>query len=336
MPVQITIVGLGLIGASAGLALGEHKDQLTRVGHDKDFSRAKLAQKLGAVDKIQFNLPASVDEAGIVLIATPLSGVRETLEIIGPDLKEGSAVMDTAPVKEPVIGWAKEFIPAGRHYVGLNPSLNPGRLLEIETGTEAARADLFERGLMGIVAPPGTASEAVKLAADLSTLLGAAPFFLDAAENDSLTAAVHTLPQLMAASLLGATAGKPGWPEARKLTGRAYAGVTGALMSGGQIANLNDAALANRTNTVRLLEAAIQSLQELRDVLEMDEGAQFTGLLDRLVDARLAWWSEREKASWAEEQPAPQQDGNSISERLGQMLMGGFAKKRKVPGGKDN
>jgi prephenate dehydrogenase len=333
MPVQITIVGLGLIGASAGLALGKHKDQLTRVGHDKDFSQAKLAEKLGAVDKTQFNLPASVEEAGIVLIATPLGAVRETFEVIGPDLKEGAVVMDTSPVKEAVAGWAREFIPAGRYYVGLSPALNPGGLLDIETGTAAARADLFEQGLMGIVAPPGTPGEAVKLAADLSALMGAAPFFLETAENDSLMAAVHTLPQLMAAALLDATAGRPGWPEARKLAGRAYASTTGALLSQGQMANLSDAALSNRANTVRLLDTAIQSMQELRDALAGDE-AQFMGLLDRLVDARLAWWQEREKGVWGEYQPAPEQQGNSISERLGQMFVGGLARRRKEPGKK--
>ena len=35
MPVQITIIGLGQIGASMGLALAAHKDAILRVGHDK-------------------------------------------------------------------------------------------------------------------------------------------------------------------------------------------------------------------------------------------------------------------------------------------------------------
>ena len=34
MTVQITIIGMGQIGASIGLALGEHKDLFMRVGHD--------------------------------------------------------------------------------------------------------------------------------------------------------------------------------------------------------------------------------------------------------------------------------------------------------------
>lgn len=325
MPVQITIVGLGLIGASAGLALGKHKDQLTRVGHDKDYGLAKQAQKLGAVDATRYNLPASVEEAGIVLIATPPSGIRETLAAIGPDLKEGAVVMDTAPVKAPVLEWVREFIPAGRHYVGLNPALNPAGLLDIEVGVGAARADLFENSLMGIIAPPGTPGEAVRLASDLSSLLGAAHLFLDPVENDSLMAAVHLLPQLMAAALLDATAGKPGWPEARKLAGRAYAGVSGALLSQGQIANLTEAALGNTPNTLRLLDAAIQSMQGLREALAAEDASRFTGLIDRQVDARLAWWQEREKANWSDEPPPAATP--SASESMSRVLFGGLGRR---------
>ena len=330
MPVQITIIGLGLVGASAGLALGRHSDQVARMGHDKDFGQAKKALQLGAVDKIQHNLPASVEEAGIVLIATPLSGIRQTLEIIGPDLKEGTVIMDTAPVKAPVMQWARQSIPEGRYYVGLNPALNPGNLLDIDTGPEAARPELFERSVMGIVAPPGTPGEAVRLASDLASLMGAASFYIDPVENDSLMAAVHTLPQLMGAALLDATAGRPGWPEARKLAGRAYAGVSGALLSQGQIANLSEAALQNKENTARLIDSAIQSLQELRRSL-LEGEAEFADTLDRLVDARFKWWHEREKEAWQDATTPAEQHRTSFGERFSQSLLGGLARRGKRP-----
>jgi prephenate dehydrogenase len=48
---------------------------------------------------VKYNLPASVREAKIVILALPLSEVRETLRIIAPDLQEGTLVLDTAPAK---------------------------------------------------------------------------------------------------------------------------------------------------------------------------------------------------------------------------------------------
>ena len=62
MTSQITIIGLGQIGASIGWALEKYKGDILRVGHDKNMTAAKDAQKLGAVDKVIRNLPNSVQD----------------------------------------------------------------------------------------------------------------------------------------------------------------------------------------------------------------------------------------------------------------------------------
>ena len=60
MSAQITIVGLGQIGASVGLALGKRRSDIRRVGHDKSPEIAKKALQRGAVDEMKYNLPAAV------------------------------------------------------------------------------------------------------------------------------------------------------------------------------------------------------------------------------------------------------------------------------------
>ena len=54
MSVQITIIGLGQVGASIGLALAGQKN-IKRVGHDKVYEISRQAQKAGAVDEIKIN-----------------------------------------------------------------------------------------------------------------------------------------------------------------------------------------------------------------------------------------------------------------------------------------
>ncbi len=61
--VTITILGLGQIGTSIGLALGDSKDQVIRIGNDKEPDAWHIAQKLGAVDKVLVNLPDAVENA---------------------------------------------------------------------------------------------------------------------------------------------------------------------------------------------------------------------------------------------------------------------------------
>ena len=142
MTVQITIVGLGQIGTSIGLALKKRGTDVHLVGHDKRGGIGKEAKKAGAVDTFKYNLPDSVRDAGIVILALPLAEVRETLEIIGPDLREGALVLDTAPAKGTVESWARELIPQGRFYIGLSPSIHPNYLQETEQGLDAAQFPL--------------------------------------------------------------------------------------------------------------------------------------------------------------------------------------------------
>jgi prephenate dehydrogenase len=143
MTTNITIIGLGQIGASIGLAFADKKTDVRRVGHDKNPETAKLAQKQGAVDDIKYNLPASVKDAAVVILCLPLDQIRPTLEIIAQDLKEGAVVIDVSPAKRSLANWVKDILPAGRYYVGITPALNPAYLHEFESGVDAAHADLF-------------------------------------------------------------------------------------------------------------------------------------------------------------------------------------------------
>ena len=72
MTIQISIIGLGKIGASIGLALSPHTGQLSRTGNDIQPKVMQAAQKQGAVDRIEYNLPACVEKADIILLALPI------------------------------------------------------------------------------------------------------------------------------------------------------------------------------------------------------------------------------------------------------------------------
>jgi len=242
--------------------------------------------------------------------------LRDTLAVISPVLKEGSVVMDTAPVKEVVAAWAGELLPADRHYVGLTPVINPLYLDEPASGLEAAHADLFHGGLIAIVAPPRTHSDAIRLAADLARLVGASPFFVDPLEIDGLMAATHLLPQLLAAGLINSTADQPGWREGRKVAGRAYAEATGPIVRMGDSKALKASVLLNRENTLRVIDSAIAALQFIRNDIDAQDGEALLGRLERARSNREKWWKERQVADWVESDGAPAAEIPDVFGRL--------------------
>ena len=305
MTEQITIVGLGQLGASVGLALGNRGTDIHRVGHDKDPQTAKAAQKKGAVDDVKYNLPDAVREANIVLLSLPVNEIRSTLEVIAPDLPEGAVVMDTAPLQSSVAEWAQAILPEGCYYVGLVPAINPLYLHRIEIGVDAAEEDLFEGGLMVLATLPGVPEEAVKVATDLIETLGSTALFADMAETDGLMASTHIAPQLVAAAMLNAVVDQPGWKEARKLAGRPFAALTSALVYQDEITSLGEAALLNRENVARVLDVVIGSLQGLRDDIANGNQEHVSERLKLALEGRRRWLGERLQGDWATEMERP-------------------------------
>jgi prephenate dehydrogenase len=319
MNTQITIIGLGQIGASIGMALKDHKN-IKRVGYDKDVAVAKAAQSLEVVDEIK-SLPAAVRDAAIVVLCLPLSEIRETLRSIGPWLVDNAMVMDTAPIKSGVTQWAREFIPIGRFYVGLVPGIHCDYIASLEFGLNAAMPDLFKKGIFAVDVPLGTPEEVVNFSMDFCRLLGAKPMLTDMLESDGLMTSVHVLPQLTAAALLNATIGQPGWQEARKLAGRPFAGVTSGMAYHDDAASLRDAVLANRTSTVHALDTLMAALKGLRDDIEQGNEEGVTMRLTEADKDREAWLDERGEALWLKE-GGNQEDLPSFGQQIGQTLFG--------------
>lgn len=323
MTAQISIIGLGQIGASIGLALKEKANLLQRVGYDKNSGVARAAESLGAVDRIK-GLPEAVKEADIVMLCLPLGEMRATLKRIGSHLKENAIVMDTAPVKSALIEWARELIPPGRFYLGLVPALTAEALSASETGLNAARADLFKRTVMVVDVPPGSPAEVEQLACDLVGLLGAKPMLADLAESDGLMTKAHLLPQLTAAALLGATVDQPGWAEARKLAGRPFVNVTSGAAYYDDSESLKAAALANPVGVVHALDVMIASLKGLRDDIENGDEESISERLAQAFEGREHWLHERSAGQWLDEGGEPI-DVPDFNARLGQMFLGGAA-----------
>jgi prephenate dehydrogenase len=157
---------------------------------------------------------------------------------------------------------------------------------------------LFRDGVIGLVSPPGTPGEAIKLASDLVALLGAEPFFMDMLEVDSLMASAHILPQLISAGLLDMTVDFPGWREMRRLAGRPYATATLPAASQDDPKGLAHAALANPQASLAALDAYIQTLGALRTAIATGEEDELLRRIEHARVGRAQWWEERASGDW--------------------------------------
>ena len=289
----ITIVGTGVIGTSLGLALKQKYESLRLIGHDKDLGNAKAAVKLGAFDKSEWNLINACDQADLIILAIPLSGIRPTLEAIAGDLKPNAVISDTATSKLIVSTWAKELLPEQIHYVGGNPLVRP-----VGSGYEYATADLFKDKLYCLTPAPSANEKAVQLMTDIAALLGAETFFLDPAEHDGLTTATEYLPSLLSVALVRTLAQQKSWREQRKLAGQLFEQVSSG--AAGDPDSLRDGFLENGDSLTRWLDLTIAHLQQIRSLIaaghESDE--TLAQLIDQAVVERTNWLKDVEKGQF--------------------------------------
>lgn len=304
---RVTIVGLGLIGGSLGLALRQADAASVIIGHDRARDAGGQAKRLGAVDKAHWNLVSACENSDLVILATPVGAIEDTLQAIGPSLRPGCVVMDTAAAKRSVLGWAAEHLPESVSFVGSNPILSAAS--DGRGGLEAARADLFQDGLICIVPAPGADGRAVKLVTDLVRVLGARPLFLDAVEHDGLVAAVDHLPPLLALALSDVVVQQPTWRELRKMAGPSFE--TGTALLATDPAIYTDLWTTNRDNVLRWLDAFSDSLALIRRALAEGEADALVERWQTALAERQSWLAERATGQWLES-PRPEMPSRSF------------------------
>lgn len=325
MGTRITIIGLGCVGSSIGLALRKQDSSLEVMGHDIDPAVARQAAQMGAVSKTHWNLPAACEGAAMVILALPLPAVRETLGVLGPHLEEGCVVTDTATLKVPVLEWARKSLPAHVRFVTGLPIPDPKvPLTGPLTGTDAARADLFEDGFYCVMPAADTDPDAVTALLGLIQAIGARPLFMDPAECDGLQAGAVDLPAFLAVALLRTLVGTPGWADMRKLAGYDFASLTGPVIADAAAWRME--ALLNRENLLRRLDMFLEEVGRIRRwLLESDEQA-LENAYAQAASGRARWLQDRARGMHEEIGEPVQVPG--VGEQMAQMFFGGLFRRR--------
>jgi prephenate dehydrogenase len=299
---RTTIVGLGLVGSSIGLALKKTGANLEVVGHDKNHEAARSAHKNGCVDRTEWNLISACDGADLIVISTPLAGIKSTLAAIVAELKEGCVVTDTASLKVPVLNWARDCLPATVHFVGGHPIVGkweaPGTVTEPQetpasgsghdpAGSERPVADLFSGAVYCLTPSTDTPPAALQRVSDLVEAVGAKPYYIDAAEHDGLVAVVEQVPLLLALALQDVVSASPAQREVARLSGADFSRVVAPLTGDAQ--KLTEVCDLNAANVTRWLDSLVSTLSSLRKLVAEQDSAALQKAFVSALEARAGW-----------------------------------------------
>lgn len=283
---KITIVGLGRLGASMGLALKKAKVDATIIGHDKDTSVAQRAVKKGTVDKTEWNLINACEGAGLIILALPLSGIAPTLVAISKYLEPGQIITDTAPTKKPVLEAAK-LLPSSAFFIGGDPIVTSERLRPDVSGIEAADADLFTDALYCLTPAENASEGAIQTVSSFVTLLGAKPFFLDAFEHDALMTGVRHLALALSAALMKTASASGSWRDLSRMAGADFYRATELLQ--GPADTHAETLLAHRESLLHWIDSTVEALAQIRAQVEQNDAPGLQSMFEDLIRKRDEW-----------------------------------------------
>ncbi len=262
---QVTIIGLGYIGSSLGMALkASYGKKLHVIGYDGERKIHNQAQKNGSVDKSIWNLDEAVNGSDVIVLAIPAYAIPEVLDAIASHVQDGATITDTANTKRAILRVAEEILPSRVGFVGGNPLVGGGL-----SGQDNASPNIFAGSRWAIIASPSAPQASVHEVSRMVDALGAKPFFVDELEHDSYMAAVNGLPTLVSSVLMSTAAASPSWREISRFAGREFNSMT-------ELAEVDPASNYAMCNTnsdmlVHWIDQAVTRLEELKSSIRNDD-----------------------------------------------------------------
>jgi prephenate dehydrogenase len=190
---KVTILGVGLIGASFALALKKHKlcNQIT--GHGRSPETLQKAKEKAMIDSFEFDPAKACNGSDLVLFATPVGSFIDIAKKIHNSLNRGAIVTDVGSVKGKLVNDLEVLMPDGVYFVGGHPIAGSDR-----SGIGTAEADIFNGAKCIITPTDKTDKNALEKVIALWNAFGSIVKQINPDEHDRIYASVSHLPHLIA------------------------------------------------------------------------------------------------------------------------------------------
>jgi prephenate dehydrogenase len=190
---NITIIGLGLIGGSIAAALKQQQPAVTLTAYDKKLAALKYAKQKTLIDHYTNNIGTAISKAEIIIIAVPIHAYTTVLREIGKYITTAQIITDVGSVKNTTIAIARrelknniaQFVP-GHPIAGSE-----------KAGIANAQSDLFMQRQVILTPTAKTNPRAITKITNLWQSLEATVTIMPPNKHDKILAATSHLPHVI-------------------------------------------------------------------------------------------------------------------------------------------
>lgn len=225
-PKKLAIIGLGLLGASLGLALAGKNYK--RIGWNRNSETLKKALASNVIDEAFEKIEDALAVADITILCLPIPQIIEYALRYSQCFKPGSLVSDIGSVKGRILDALEDKL-AERNveFIGSHPMAGTEK-----TGLDAAFMELYKGATVFITPTAKSSPEAVSMITSIWTNAGAASVTaIDALNHDNLVAHTSHVPHIVSMVLTQTVLGDEMTKEER------YAGCAGGFRDTSRISS---------------------------------------------------------------------------------------------------
>jgi prephenate dehydrogenase len=259
---KVSIIGVGLLGASFALALRENRLCKTIYGYGRGEDNLKRAKKQGIIDNYTLNAADACENSDLILLATPVGVFKNIIETVRTSFKKGAIVTDVGSVKGGLVYEIDALMPDGVYYIGSHPIAGSDK-----SGIDDARADLFNNAKCIITPTANSNSTVNKIIISLWESLGAKAEIMEPHKHDEIYAAVSHLPHIVAYAIVN-TLGDVN-SDYIEYAGQGFKDTTRIALSSPEI--WRDISIFNKDNLITLMDIFRRNLDKMEKLLEMSD-----------------------------------------------------------------
>jgi prephenate dehydrogenase len=270
----LTIVGVGLIGGSIGLAARRRGLAQRVLGVGRHPDSLERAKSLGAIDATFLDLLPAVPEADLVVFCTPVDQIADQVLAAAPACKPGVLLTDAGSTKGQIVQAIDGRIPAGASFVGSHPLAGSEK-----RGPEHADANLFQDRLTVITPTSRTDAASLERTKSFWQALGSRVRMMSPEDHDRALALTSHLPHLLACALAGILPS-----EHHELTASGFRDTT--RIAAGDPVLWKAIFEHNRVAVLSALRSLTGRLDQFRHALEAGNWARLDSLLTQAKEVR--------------------------------------------------
>ena len=277
---NVTIIGVGLIGGSLAKVLKARSLAATITGAGRSRETLELALRLNVIDRMGQGSPYAVEDADLVVLASPVGTFETVVREIAPHLKKGAILTDVGSVKGALIRKIEDAIPSGTHYVPAHPIAGREK-----SGVAESTEALFQGRRCILTPTASTDQKAFEAVRDMWVAAGAEVIVMDADLHDKVFAAVSHLPHVAAFAMMSAVAElNTGTDDYLRFSGAGFRDFTRIAASSPEM--WRDICLMNRDNLIPMIDRYLSALNRFKREIQAGDEKRLERHLKMSSDVR--------------------------------------------------